>query len=89
MQYKGDSGIDTKGDTKSGIKYTYDKVINFVSNSPYSFRGCFVCGNKKTTASPTTRKKHGPEMIMRKSINLFWAYGLINYGQWRIRQYGT
>ena len=43
-QYKEDSIVDTKGDPKSGIKYPYEKIINFVSNFPYGFRACFVPG---------------------------------------------
>ena len=43
-KYKVDSGVDTKVDTKSGIKYSYDNIINFVRNFPSGFRGCSVCG---------------------------------------------
>ena len=42
-QYKGDPGVDTRVDPNSGIKYTYDKVVDFVRNFPSGFRGCFVC----------------------------------------------
>ena len=42
-QYKGDYGVDTKVYPKSGIKYTYDKVINIVSNLPYGFISYFIC----------------------------------------------
>ena len=52
---------------KSGIKYPYDKVINFVSNLTSGSRDCFVCGKYITTVGPNARKEHGPEMMMRKS----------------------
>ena len=42
--YKGYSGVDTKVDPKNGIKYNYDKVINFVSNFQSGFWVFFVCG---------------------------------------------
>ena len=45
-QYKGDYGVDTKVYPKSGIKYPYDKVINFFSNFSSGFRVCFVCGKE-------------------------------------------
>ena len=41
-QHKGYSSADTKLYHKSGIKYPSDNIINFVSNFPYGFRGCFV-----------------------------------------------
>ena len=43
-QYKRDSSVDTKLDPKSGIKYPYDNIINFVRNFSSGFRGFFVCG---------------------------------------------
>ena len=42
-QYKGDYSVDKKLDLRSGIKYPYDNIINFVSNFPSGFRGSFVC----------------------------------------------
>ena len=45
-QYKGDHGVDTKVDPKSGIEYPYDKIVKFVSNFPSCFRGFFVCGRE-------------------------------------------
>ena len=43
-QYKEGSGVDTKLDPRSIIKFPYDNIINFVINFPSCFRGCFVCG---------------------------------------------
>ena len=40
-QYKGYSGVDTKVDPKSIIKYPYYKGINFVSNSLSGFIDIF------------------------------------------------
>ena len=58
-QYKGYSGVDTKLYPKKWINYPYEKIINFASNLPYSFRCCFVCENIIATAGPNACKEHG------------------------------
>ena len=68
---KGDSGIDTKVDPKSGIRYLYEKITNFVDNLPFFSGVVLFVGNNTTAAGPTDCKEHGPEMMMRKSGNLF------------------
>ena len=42
-QYKGYSSVDAKLHPNSGMKYPYENIINFISNLPSGFRGCFVC----------------------------------------------
>ena len=54
-KYKGDSGVDTKVDLRSRIKYPHDKIINFVSNFHLVSEVFFVV--KNTIIVGTTDRK--------------------------------
>ena len=43
-KYKGDHGIETNTDPKTGIVYPYDKEYDFTVRFPINFCGCYICG---------------------------------------------
>ena len=45
-KYKGNYGVETNTDPKTGISYPYKKEYDFTSILPISFCGYFICGCK-------------------------------------------
>ena len=42
-KYKGNYGVKTNTDSKTGISYPHDKEYDFTSIFPVGFCGCFIC----------------------------------------------
>ena len=87
-QYKEESSVDTKIYSIRGIKYPYDKVINFVSNFPFGFK--FFGGEIISLLQVQLTAKNMIQRWWWQKVEIFvWTYGLINHVLRIIFRYGT